>query len=47
MKEELDLVSSDPADRHVFIPDGFRDMHSQLDDIGRAACVSNGGWGQW
>jgi len=47
MKEELQVIASEPSKSHVFLADGYRELERKVNDISNAACVVNGGWSLW
>ncbi|XP_065056469.1 coadhesin-like isoform X2 [Rhopilema esculentum] len=47
MKEELQVIASDPVKSHIFVADGYRELERKVVSISKAACVVNGGWSLW
>lgn len=39
MKEELQVIASDPVKSHMFIADGYRELERKVTAISKAACV--------
>ena len=39
MKEELQVIASEPSKSHVFLADGYRELERKVNDISNAACV--------
>ncbi len=39
MKEELNVIASEPVKSHIFIADGYRELQRKVTSISKAACV--------
>ena len=39
MKEELQVIASDPVKSHMFVADGYRELERKVVSISKAACV--------